>query len=49
MLMVRKVEEIAADFPGAMGDVSWAPDGKSLLVLSEDFGVIAYITLTSKV
>lgn len=40
--------EIAADFPGSMGDVSWAPDGKSLLVLSEDFGVISLYNIDLK-
>lgn len=33
--------EIAADFPGSMGQTLWAPDGKSLLVLSEDYGVLS--------
>ena len=34
------VREIAADFPGSIGQTLWAPDGKSLLVLSEDHGVL---------
>ena len=33
--------EIAADFPGSIGQTVWAPDGKSLLVLSEDYGVLS--------
>ncbi len=33
--------EIAADFAGSIGQVWWMPDGKSLLMLSEDFGVIS--------
>lgn len=33
--------EIAADFPLEFGDVQWAPDGKSLLALCEDHGVLS--------
>lgn len=36
-----RAREIAADFPGSVGQTLWAPDGKSLLVLSEDFGVLS--------
>ncbi len=32
--------ELAADFAGEIGSLAWAPDGKSLLVLSEDHGVL---------
>ena len=37
---------VAADFPASVGDVKWAPDGKSLLVLSEDFGVLSLFRIT---
>lgn len=33
--------EIAADFPGSIGQTVWAPDSRSLLVLSEDHGVLS--------
>ena len=33
--------EIAADFPLEFNDVEWAPDGKSLLALCEDHGVLS--------
>lgn len=33
--------EIAADFPGSIGQTVWTPDGKSLLVMSEDYGVLS--------
>ena len=36
-----KSRELAADFPGAVGRVSWMPNGKSLLMQAEDFGVIS--------
>lgn len=37
----NNAREIAADFPGSIGQTLWAPDGKSLLVLSEDYGVLS--------
>jgi len=33
--------EIAADFPLEFGSIEWAPDGKSLLALCEDHGVLS--------
>ncbi|HPF21993.1 MAG: S9 family peptidase [Hyphomonas sp.] len=33
--------EIAADFPLEFGQIAWAPDGKSLLALCEDHGVLS--------
>jgi len=33
--------EIAADFPGSVGQIWWMPDGKSLLMQSENFGEIS--------
>ncbi|MEQ9434766.1 S9 family peptidase [Hyphomonas sp.] len=35
------VRALAADFPGDIGQTQWTPDGKSLLVLSEDHGVLS--------
>tara|TARA_R110000787_G_scaffold20114_7_gene59844 strand:+ start:15350 stop:17398 length:2049 start_codon:yes stop_codon:yes gene_type:complete len=32
---------LAADFAGDVGETVWAPDGKSLFVLSEDHGVLS--------
>jgi dipeptidyl aminopeptidase/acylaminoacyl peptidase len=45
------VRALAADFPGDVGQTHWAPDGKSLLVLSEDHGVLSLfrIDLNGKV
>jgi len=45
------VRALAADFPGDIGQTHWAPDGKSLLVLSEDHGVLSLfrIDLNGKV
>jgi dipeptidyl aminopeptidase/acylaminoacyl peptidase len=40
--------ELAADFPGEIGQTLWAPNGKSLLVLSEDFGVISLYNIDLK-
>ena len=40
--------ELAADFPGSIGQTQWAPNGKSLLVLSEDFGVISLFNINLK-
>ena len=39
------MRELAADFPGAIGQTRWAPNGKSLLVLSEDYGVISLFNI----
>lgn len=39
--------EIAADFPGSIDQTLWAPDGKSLLVLSEDHGVLNLFRITT--
>ncbi|ABI77888.1 peptidase, S9A/B/C family [Hyphomonas neptunium ATCC 15444] len=39
--------EIAADFPGNVGQTLWAPDGRSLLVLSEDHGVLSLYRITT--
>ncbi len=33
--------EIAPDFPGSIDQTAWAPDGRALLVLSEDHGVLS--------
>ena len=35
------VRELAADFPLEFGSIAWAPDGKSLLALCEDHGVLS--------
>ena len=45
------VRALAADFPGDIGQTQWTPDGKSLLVLSEDHGVLSLfrIDLNGKV
>ncbi|MEH6808749.1 MAG: S9 family peptidase [Hyphomonas oceanitis] len=42
---------LAADFAGDVGETAWAPDGKSLFVLSEDHGVLSVyeINLNGKV
>jgi dipeptidyl aminopeptidase/acylaminoacyl peptidase len=32
---------LAGDFPGSIGQTVWAPNGESLLVLSEDHGVLS--------
>lgn len=42
---------LANDFPGAVGQTVWAPSGKSLLVLSEDHGVLSLfnVALNGKV
>ncbi|MEQ9506830.1 MAG: S9 family peptidase [Hyphomonas sp.] len=40
--------EVAADFAGGVGDVVWAPDGKSLLMLSQDYGVLSLYRVTLK-
>lgn len=34
------VQELAADFAGEPGQIAWAPDGRSLFMLSEDHGVL---------
>ncbi|MFT4992996.1 MAG: dipeptidyl aminopeptidase/acylaminoacyl peptidase [Paraglaciecola sp.] len=39
------MRELAADFPGSIGQTLWAPNGKSLLVLSEDYGVISLFNI----
>ncbi len=43
--------EIAADFPLEFGSLAWAPDGKSLLALCEDHGVLSVynVSLSGKV
>jgi len=43
--------ELAADFGGSFDQVSWLPNGKSLLILSEDFGVMSLykVDLSGKV
>lgn len=38
--------EIAADFAGEAGSLAWAPDGKSLLMLSGDHGVLTLFRVT---
>ncbi|KDA03701.1 alpha/beta hydrolase family protein [Hyphomonas oceanitis] len=42
---------LAADFAGDIGETVWAPDGKSLFVMSEDHGVLSVykINLNGKV
>ncbi|KXI30368.1 alpha/beta hydrolase family protein [Paraglaciecola hydrolytica] len=40
--------ELAADFAGGMDQVAWAPDGKSVLVASEDHGVISLFNIDLK-
>jgi dipeptidyl aminopeptidase/acylaminoacyl peptidase len=40
--------ELAADFAGGMDQIAWAPDGKSLLVSSEDHGVISLFNIDLK-
>ncbi|NTS78037.1 S9 family peptidase [Catenovulum sp. SM1970] len=40
--------EIAADFKGSIGQVAWAPDNKSLLVLSEDHGDMTIFNISLK-
>jgi acylaminoacyl-peptidase len=35
------VRELAADFPLEFGSIAWAPDGKSILALCEDHGVLS--------
>ena len=42
------VRALAADFPGDIGQTAWAPDGKSLLVLSEDHGVLTLFRIDLK-
>ncbi len=42
------VRHIAQDFSGDMGQVKWSPDGKSLLVLSADHGVLSLFDITLK-
>ena len=39
---------LAADFPGEIGATKWAPNGKSLLVLSEDHGVLTLFNIDLK-
>lgn len=41
-------KEIAANFKGSMDQVSWSPSGNSLLVLSEDHGVLSLFEVTLK-
>jgi dipeptidyl aminopeptidase/acylaminoacyl peptidase len=40
--------EIAADFAGEIGQVRWSANGKSFLVLSEDYGVISLYNIDLK-
>lgn len=40
--------ELATQFAGEIGQIIWSPDGKSLLVLSEDFGVISLFDIDLK-
>jgi len=40
--------ELAADFAGGMSQIAWAPNGKSLLVSSEDHGVISLFNIDLK-
>jgi dipeptidyl aminopeptidase/acylaminoacyl peptidase len=42
------VRPLADTFKGSIGQTSWAPDGKSLLVLSEDYGVLSLFNITLK-
>jgi dipeptidyl aminopeptidase/acylaminoacyl peptidase len=39
---------LAETFEGSIGQTIWAPDGKSLLVLSEDYGVLSLFNITLK-
>ena len=39
---------LAESFEGSIGQTVWAPDGKSLLVLSEDYGVLSLFNITLK-
>jgi acylaminoacyl-peptidase len=40
------VKPLAENFAGSIGQTSWAPDGKSLLVLSEDHGVLSLFNIS---
>ena len=42
------VRPLAEKFSGSMGQIAWAPDGKSLLVLSEDHGVLSLFNISLK-
>jgi dipeptidyl aminopeptidase/acylaminoacyl peptidase len=42
------VRSLAEKFAGSIGQTVWAPDGKSLLVLSEDYGVLSLFNITLK-
>ncbi|MBL4631370.1 MAG: S9 family peptidase, partial [Paraglaciecola sp.] len=42
------VRPLAEAFDGNIGQTVWAPDGKSLLVLSEDHGVLSLFNITLK-
>ncbi|MGS2719852.1 S9 family peptidase [Paraglaciecola aestuariivivens] len=39
---------LAEDFAGTIGQTLWAPDGKSLLVLSQDHGVLSLYNISLK-
>ncbi|MFT5674178.1 MAG: dipeptidyl aminopeptidase/acylaminoacyl peptidase [Paraglaciecola sp.] len=39
---------LAEQFEGSIGQTAWAPDGKSLLVLSEDYGVLTLFKISLK-
>jgi dipeptidyl aminopeptidase/acylaminoacyl peptidase len=39
---------LAENFAGSVGQTVWTPDGKSLLVLSEDYGVLSLFNITLK-
>lgn len=41
----KNVRPLAEDFAGNIGQKVWAPDGKSLLVLSEDYGVLSLFSI----
>jgi acylaminoacyl-peptidase len=42
------VRSLAKTFAGSIGQTAWAPDSKSLLVLSEDYGVLSLFNITLK-
>lgn len=42
------VRPLAEKFAGSIGQTIWAPNGKSLLVLSEDHGVLSLFNITLK-
>lgn len=44
----KNLKPLAEDFAGSIGQTLWAPDGKSLLVLSEDYGVLSLFNISLK-